>query len=130
MIGDTPITSISCENTFAVSVTGNKSRTIALDATMPAHEPNACKNLKTINWCEDAAIAQPAEVITYKINPTYKGLLRPNLSSNGPYINCPTEIPIKKLDNESETVATVVFKSFAIAGNPGRYMSMENGPIA
>src|ERR1043165_9679591 len=75
-------------------------------------------------------MAQPAEVITYRINPTYKGVLRPNLSSNGPYINCPTEMPIKKLDRESEIVATVVFRSFAISGNPGRYMSMENGPIA
>jgi len=37
---------------------------------------------------------------------------------------------MKKLDKESEIVATVVSRSFAMSGNPGRYMSIENGPIA
>lgn len=37
---------------------------------------------------------------------------------------------MKKLDKERETSAVVVFRSFAIAGKPGRYMSIENGPKA
>jgi hypothetical protein len=60
----------------------------------------------------------------------YKGFFLPKRSSNGPYNNCPTEIPIKKLDSESVTCATVVCRFFAISGNAGKYISMENGPIA
>ena len=60
----------------------------------------------------------------------YKGFFLPNLSSSGPYNNCPKAIPIKKLDNEREMCATVVCRSLAIAGNPGRYISIENGPMA
>src|SRR5882757_5556436 len=39
-------------------------------------------------------------------------------------------MPIKKLERESVTVATVVPRSAAIDGNPGRYISMEKGPMA
>ena len=39
-------------------------------------------------------------------------------------------MPIKKLESESATWATVVCRSVAIAGKPGRYMSIEKGPIA
>ena len=60
----------------------------------------------------------------------YKGFFLPNLSSNGPYNNCPTEMPTKKLDKESVTCATVVCNPLAISGNAGRYISIENGPIA
>lgn len=66
----------------------------------------------------------------YATSPKYKGFFRPNLSSKGPYSNWPMEIPIKKLDNESETLAVVVCRSSAIAVNPGKYISIENGPIA
>ena len=60
----------------------------------------------------------------------YNGFLRPYLSSNGPYNNWPTEIPIKKLERERATCATVVCRSAAIAGKPGKYISIENGPMA
>src|SRR5678815_4990015 len=63
-------------------------------------------------------------------SPAYKGFFLPKRSSNGPYNNCPKEIPIKKLDNESVTSATVVCKPLAMSGNAGRYMSIEKGPIA
>lgn len=63
-------------------------------------------------------------------NPIYNGFFLPNRSSIGPYTNCPTDIPIKKEDKEREICATVVFRSAAIAGNPGKYMSIEKGPIA
>src|SRR5690349_12846793 len=39
-------------------------------------------------------------------------------------------MPIKKLDKDSVTFATVVCRSFAMSGKPGRYMSMEKGPMA
>jgi hypothetical protein len=39
-------------------------------------------------------------------------------------------MPIKKLDSDSITCATVVCNPFAIAGKAGRYISMEKGPMA
>ena len=48
----------------------------------------------------------------------------------GPYINCPRAIPTKKDESESATRLTVVSMEVAMAGNPGRYMSMENGTTA
>ena len=73
---------------------------------------------------------QPIDAIKYAQRPIYKGLLRPYLSSKGPYNIWPKEIPIKKLESDKEILATVVCKSAAIEGKPGRYMSIENGPIA
>jgi hypothetical protein len=64
------------------------------------------------------------------INPTYKGFFLPKRSSKGPDNNCPTQIPIKKLDKEKPTFSIVVCRSSAITLKPGRYMSMESGPIA
>ena len=60
----------------------------------------------------------------------YSGLLRPKRSSSGPYNNCPADIPMKKLDRDSITCSRVVCSDRAISGNPGKYISMENGPIA
>ncbi|MNX65860.1 hypothetical protein D3C86_969310 [compost metagenome] len=40
-IGETPNTSISSAKTLALSLTGNKSRTIATEATVAAQLPNA-----------------------------------------------------------------------------------------
>lgn len=73
---------------------------------------------------------QASEAKQYKANPKCKGGFLPNLSSKGPYNNCPAEMPIKKLDKESETSAIVVFRSLAMAGKPGKYISMEKGPRA
>ena len=40
------------------------------------------------------------------------------------------EMPIKKLDRDKDTCATVVWRSLAISVKAGRYMSIEKGPIA
>jgi hypothetical protein len=37
---------------------------------------------------------------------------------------------MKKEDNESATLLTVVFMDLAMSGNPGRYMSIVKGTIA
>jgi hypothetical protein len=37
---------------------------------------------------------------------------------------------MKKLDSDKEICETVVEKVSAISGNPGRYISIENGPTA
>lgn len=60
----------------------------------------------------------------------YNGIFLPNLSSKGPYNNCPIETPMKKLETESDTFEIVVARSSAMAGKPGKYMSIENGPNA
>jgi len=39
-------------------------------------------------------------------------------------------MPMKKLERDRVTCATLVCKPFAISGNAGKYMSMEKGPIA
>ena len=41
IMGETATTNIRVENTFALSFTSNKSLTIALEATIPTHPPNA-----------------------------------------------------------------------------------------
>jgi hypothetical protein len=40
------------------------------------------------------------------------------------------DMPRKKLDRDSITLATLVSRLRAMSGKAGRYMSMENGPIA
>src|ERR1700689_1532654 len=97
---------------------------------MPTHPPSACNNLNAINASADRANAQPTDASRYKNNPAYKGFFLPKRSSNGPYNNCPNEMPIKKLDSDKETCAIVVCRSKAIAGKAGRYMSIEKGPMA
>ena len=129
IMGETATTNISVENTFALSLTSNKSLTIALEATIPTHPPNAWKNLKIIRVSTDIAVAQAIEEIVYKPKPKYKGVLRPYFSNNGPYNNCPNEIPTKKEDKDSITTATVVCKLLAMLGNAGKYISIDNGPI-
>jgi hypothetical protein len=39
-------------------------------------------------------------------------------------------MPIKKLDKDKEILDTVVPRLLAMSGNPGRYISIENGPTA
>ena len=39
-------------------------------------------------------------------------------------------MPMKKLLSESDTLAAEVDRSLAMAGNPGRYMSIEKGVSA
>lgn len=40
------------------------------------------------------------------------------------------EMPMKKLDSDNITRATVVFNPVAMAGKAGRYISIEKGPMA
>ena len=130
IIGDAPNIKISKANILALSFSGKISRTMAMEATPAAQLPMACINLTHIKVCISVAKKQPTDAIIYKTSPAYKGFLRPNLSSKGPYNNCPTDIPIKKLDKDNETCAVVVFNDFAIAGKPGKYISIEKGPNA
>jgi hypothetical protein len=39
-------------------------------------------------------------------------------------------MPIKKEERDNITDATVVFKLLAMSGKAGKYMSIDNGPIA
>jgi hypothetical protein len=70
------------------------------------------------------------EEAMYTVNPMYKGFFLPKRSNNGPYNNWPAEIPIKNPVNDKDTWAMEVFRSLAIAGKPGRYISMEKGAKA
>ena len=45
-------------------------------------------------------------------------------------MSCPIEIPIKKDERDNITEETDVFNPFAISGKAGKYISIDNGPIA
>ncbi len=77
----------------------------------------------------EVAEAHAIADMAYKLNPKYKGVLRPNLSNNGPYNNCPMDIPTKKEESDNITLETDVFKFFAMLGKAGKYISIDNGPM-
>src|SRR4051812_18474511 len=83
-----------------------------------------------MNASMPVAEAHPIEAIQYSNRPAYKGFFLPNRSSRGPYINCPSPVPIKKEDKESDILVTVVPMDLAMSGKPGRYISMEKGTMA
>lgn len=58
------------------------------------------------------------------------GFLLPYLSEIGPQNNCPIANPPRKVDRDICTLFISVFKSFAILGNAGKYMSIARGPSA
>jgi hypothetical protein len=99
-------------------------------ATVAAQLPTAWINLKMINVLISFACMHTKVATRYKTSPAYNGFFRPYRSSRGPYNNCPSEIPTKKLDSDNATVATEVPRLLAISPNPGRYMSMEKGANA
>jgi hypothetical protein len=103
---------------------------IALGATIPTQPPIACKKRKAINTSTDFVNTQPMVAAIYNSNPTYNGIFLPNLSNKGPHTTWPIQIPIKKLDKEYDTISMDVCRSVAMAGKPGRYISIENGPSA
>ena len=70
IMGETAITRVSKDKTLAVSVTGNKSRTRAIAATMPAQPPMACKNRIIIKVSAELVKAHPTDDNIYKANPT------------------------------------------------------------
>ena len=75
------------------------------------------------------ADAHATAEMAYKPSPKYKGVLRPNLSNNGPYKSWPIDMPMKKEDKDNITLDTEVFKFLAMLGKAGKYISIDNGPI-
>src|SRR5690606_2525050 len=57
-IGEMPMTSMSMENTLALSVGPKKSRTMAREATMPPQLPSACTNRYAMRWSAELVNAQ------------------------------------------------------------------------
>ena len=60
----------------------------------------------------------------------YNRFFLPYRSSKGPYNNSAADSPMKKLDKVSVTSAVLECRSFPMAANPGKYISIENGPKA
>ena len=58
------------------------------------------------------------------------GRRRPQRSLSGPQTSCPAASPIRHVVSESCTCASGTPRSAARAGNAGRYMSSDSGPIA
>src|SRR5690606_38217522 len=57
-MGEMPMTSMSMENTLALSAGPKKWRTIAREATMPPQLPNACTNRYTMRLSAELVKAQ------------------------------------------------------------------------
>ena len=83
-IGATPTISIKIENIFAISETGNKSRTTALLTTIPTHPPNAKTTRMAISQLMSCDKAQPIEARRNSESPKINGFFLPNLSVMGP----------------------------------------------
>ena len=77
IMGDTAITSISIENTFAIWSAGNRSLTYALAATIPAHPPSPCNSRKKISILSELTKIQMPDASRYKAIPAYSGGFRP-----------------------------------------------------
>ena len=82
--GESPITSISNENTLALCSTGKKSRTMARAATQATQPPKACKNRSATSVSVLCACIHPMHVKMKIMRPAYNGLFRPKRSSKGP----------------------------------------------
>lgn len=83
-IGATPTINIKIEKIFAVSETGNKSRTTALLTTIPTQPPNAKTTRMVISQFMEGDKAQPIDAKRNNESPKINGFFRPNLSVIGP----------------------------------------------
>src|SRR5699024_11965212 len=66
----------------------------------------------------------------YIVNVTSSGRFRPAISLNGPTTNCPSPSPIKVAVTLNCAREAAVLKWFATLGNPGKNISIDNGPNA
>ena len=82
--GETPRIKISSEMILAVSCTGKKSRTMAMEATCAAHPPSACTKRMATSHSTVRENRQSTQAARNSVNPAYNGSLRPNRSSSGP----------------------------------------------
>ncbi len=76
-IGARPITSISCENTLALVIGSQRSRTTARATTMPAQPPSACTKRTPISQSIDGAKALASDARVNRVTPTSSGPRRP-----------------------------------------------------
>src|SRR4051812_16841846 len=76
------------------------------------------------------AKTQSKEDTAYSPRAICSGLFLPLLSLIGPTNNCPTAIPNKQAVRLSCAAEEVVLSSFVRLGKAGRYISMDNGPMA
>src|SRR5580692_10483154 len=82
--GETPRIKIKREIILAVSCTGKKSRTMAMEATCAAQPPSACKKRIATNHPTVRENKHRIDATINKVSPAYIGSLRPKRSSCGP----------------------------------------------
>lgn len=129
-MGAIPPTKASILKIFNVCVLSNRLFTIARAITTPPLLPKACKNRKSQINSMSLMNRQASDERIKRQREIRIGFLLPYRSAIGPQNNCPKASPPKKVDSEICTLLTGVFKSLAICGKLGKYMSILKGPNA
>ena len=126
-MGPKPVMSPRRESARAVWATSNRSRMTARGITLALPTPSACTTRQTVKEATPALMAQPRDPITDRASPQRSGGRRPRWSAREPNRSWLKARPAKKDGRVSSTAPAVVFRSWAIAGRAGRYMSREKG---
>ncbi|GAA3335050.1 hypothetical protein GCM10020358_01740 [Amorphoplanes nipponensis] len=129
-IGATPKIRVSREKYFAAATPACRSRTIARATTTPTPPATPSTRRSPARAGAVGASAHRYEKTAYAPTPAISGRRRPHRSLSGPQTSCPTASPIRHVVSDSCTCASDTPRSPARAGNAGRYMSSDSGPIA
>lgn len=129
-IGANPITSISLDMIRATATPLKRSRTIAIATTESAAPETPCRTRKAARSSTDGAMAQSRDAVAWAQRPTTSGRRRPKASESGPITNWPRASPRSMPVSVSWTAESVAWRSSAMRGNAGRYMSIVSGPSA
>jgi len=128
--GATPPMIIITPNSFAAVLPDARSEMMALASTTPAApaKPWTKRAPMRNSMLGASAAAMPATKQTAE--PTMSGRRRPQLSDSGPITSWPSASPIRNVVRVSWMLLADVPSSVAIAGNPGRYISVARGGMA
>ncbi len=118
--GATPTTSISRAMTFDTASPSKRSRTIAIESTMPAAAVNPWTTRSAVNTSMDCTSSIAAEATVYTASATSSGRRRPNVSESDPISTCPAARPARDAVRVSCTAADVAPRSAVISGNAAR----------
>ncbi len=129
-IGASPITSISRDMIRATATPSNRSRTIAIAVTEIAAPAKPCTTRTVASIATVGASAHSSEAPACAQIPMTSGRRRPKASDSGPMTSWPTERPSSMPVSVSCTAESPAWRSSAIRGNAGRYMSIVSGPSA
>lgn len=106
------------------------SEIMARASTMPAAPPKPAAKRATARSVASGAMAHTTVAARHRTLPAMSGRRRPRASESGPITSCPIAIPRRKVVIVSWMALLVAPSSVTMAGNPGRYMSIDSGAMA